>query len=995
MASNAQIFTLKVDFRGDMRRTRVNVSSFTFGALVDMCKQMYGPDLKDKDVTALTYQDDEGETITVSSNAELAEAFRIARAEQRKSLKMSVSSWCSQVDLPAGGAIACSSKFNKTKTNRMKPMNQDASSGVNAASILTAATVALAEADSKLTSFGNTAGKAADSVIDSVGAAVPQQVQAVASCVEKAVNSAVQTVSDVVGSVTGISSPTTSSAGDCKSSSGGESKNQTAKPSKPVPLRTTSGGAKLFLDGSVEFGAGGHAVLLPNGMVSCVMTGSGFPSVAAQGLLLKSGKWYYELTLLTAGCMQVGWATRDFLGDSEAGEGVGDDEHSWAVDGYRKLKWHNSKKTLWAQSWHAGDVLCCTLDVEKGEMCFVVNGQWCNGDDSVVAFTGVKNDRGFMPAASFSNGERLRFNFGAPGTPLAFGPPDASFKPVWDAFGTLCNEVGPLTSRPCLFGKKAAAFCNQAKLNYAKLDSQASQAAAKSLATFDAAAATITDLIAQAGVRNAITKALSHPEVSKFIQTVLVAAMKSRRAVEQALKKNLDKLVPVLVDLIAQCPQLLAIVPKLYEMMIRKGGSNCRNWRKHCHRQSANLNRMFSNFSHNTQNIAGEVLQWFSTVVGANTLNANSNQACNSATSAQDSKSQSLGEEFKFDDVDAPLQAAVNESLRVAFNSATNDHSAQKPAATDTAVPTLPSESNTAVLINNGALPVATSLQPKAHFIKESTSHNKKELLVNQHFNHTWRLVNNGMESWPAGVVAKRTTGDEMKGTSAIVPVAPALPGTSVDVTIDLITPSEPGRYISYWRLFNGEEPFGDRIWIDITVKKLPVDIGSDDDEVSAVEDLTDWVAVADSMRSSSSGISATDLAEPSESKSSQPAAEVDSSLKIVISEAKTSTSQDSATCATCAVKTGGDSDAVKPSAPPAVPAAVLTTAAVIAAAAATASTATAANDRDLDTKYAAQMKLMESMGFGSDRDLVLAILDSTNGNIGQAINHMIASGKP
>ena len=38
----------------------------------------------------------------------------------------------------------------------------------------------------------------------------------------------------------------------------------------------------------------------------------GFSSVGTKGVLLTSGKWYYEAELLTAGCLQIGWADGSF-----------------------------------------------------------------------------------------------------------------------------------------------------------------------------------------------------------------------------------------------------------------------------------------------------------------------------------------------------------------------------------------------------------------------------------------------------------------------------------------------------------------------------------------------------------------------------------------------------------------------------------------------------------------------------------------------------------
>ena len=59
--------------------------------------------------------------------------------------------------------------------------------------------------------------------------------------------------------------------------------------------------------------------------ISGLPTG-GFSSVGTKGVLLCSGKWYYEAILETAGCSQIGWADGSFAGHCHAdrGDGTGD-----------------------------------------------------------------------------------------------------------------------------------------------------------------------------------------------------------------------------------------------------------------------------------------------------------------------------------------------------------------------------------------------------------------------------------------------------------------------------------------------------------------------------------------------------------------------------------------------------------------------------------------------------------------------------------------------
>merc|ERR1711871_1706537 len=74
--------------------------------------------------------------------------------------------------------------------------------------------------------------------------------------------------------------------------------------------------------------------------------------------------------------------------------------------------------------------------------------------------------------------------------------------------------------------------------------------------------------------------------------------------------------------------------------------------------------------------------------------------------------------------------------------------------------------------------------------------------------------------TWPAGVVAKSVGGDDFViQTKEWKPYNPLKPKEEVEIVVEAVAPTKPGRYIHYWRLHepNGA-PFGDRIWLDMTV---------------------------------------------------------------------------------------------------------------------------------------------------------------------------------
>jgi len=156
---------------------------------------------------------------------------------------------------------------------------------------------------------------------------------------------------------------------------------------------------------------------LPNG---------GFSSVGTKGVLLTSGKWYYEAEIKTAGCLQIGWADSSFVGHCQAdrGDGCGDGPSSWAFDGWRRYRWH-STATEWGCRWAEGDIVGCLVDMDSMNISFTLNGK---GEEigMGLAFSG----EGFRPCSgvyacvSFNRREKIRLILGGEGTePLKYPPP--------------------------------------------------------------------------------------------------------------------------------------------------------------------------------------------------------------------------------------------------------------------------------------------------------------------------------------------------------------------------------------------------------------------------------------------------------------------------------------------------------------------------------------------------------------------------------------------
>ncbi len=84
--------------------------------------------------------------------------------------------------------------------------------------------------------------------------------------------------------------------------------------------------------------------------------------------------------------------TSGFIARQESnGEGVGDDDHSWAFDGQRQQKWHAGPSAFGSQ-WRDGDVVGFAADMTNMDditLSLSVNG--CFDAPDGVGFSGTQN----------------------------------------------------------------------------------------------------------------------------------------------------------------------------------------------------------------------------------------------------------------------------------------------------------------------------------------------------------------------------------------------------------------------------------------------------------------------------------------------------------------------------------------------------------------------------------------------------------------------------
>ncbi|XP_047383978.1 RING finger and SPRY domain-containing protein 1 [Sciurus carolinensis] len=162
---------------------------------------------------------------------------------------------------------------------------------------------------------------------------------------------------------------------------------------------------------------------------------SSFESVRCT-FCVDAGVWYYEVTVVTSGVMQIGWATRDSKFLNHEGYGIGDDEYSCAYDGCRQLIWYNARsKPHVHPCWKEGDTVGFLLDLNEKQMIFFLNGNQLPPEKQVFSST----VSGFFAAASFMSYQQCEFNFGA--KPFKY-PPSMKFSTFNDyAFLTAEEKI--------------------------------------------------------------------------------------------------------------------------------------------------------------------------------------------------------------------------------------------------------------------------------------------------------------------------------------------------------------------------------------------------------------------------------------------------------------------------------------------------------------------------------------------------------------------------
>ncbi|XP_052468031.1 ryanodine receptor 2 isoform X4 [Carassius gibelio] len=123
---------------------------------------------------------------------------------------------------------------------------------------------------------------------------------------------------------------------------------------------------------------------------------------------VSGGRWYFELEVVTAGEMRVGWARPGCQPDLE----LGSDDQAFVFDGFKAQRWHQGNEHF-GRSWQSGDVVGCMVDMNERTMIFTLNGEVLLDDSgSELAFKDFEVWEGFIPVCSLGVCQVGRMNFG-------------------------------------------------------------------------------------------------------------------------------------------------------------------------------------------------------------------------------------------------------------------------------------------------------------------------------------------------------------------------------------------------------------------------------------------------------------------------------------------------------------------------------------------------------------------------------------------------------
>lgn len=123
---------------------------------------------------------------------------------------------------------------------------------------------------------------------------------------------------------------------------------------------------------------------------------------AKSNVRVNSGKWYFEVKLLSTGQIQIGVCTNNYNPKTLTGD-------AWTYDGSRQMKIRKGKTDMYGQYWNMNDIIGCGFDIEAKTVQY-----WRNGQDLGIAFSDLHPTGGtrITPMIVLPRRAKVLVNFG-------------------------------------------------------------------------------------------------------------------------------------------------------------------------------------------------------------------------------------------------------------------------------------------------------------------------------------------------------------------------------------------------------------------------------------------------------------------------------------------------------------------------------------------------------------------------------------------------------
>jgi hypothetical protein len=165
-------------------------------------------------------------------------------------------------------------------------------------------------------------------------------------------------------------------------------------------------------------------------------------------------------------------------------------------------------------------------------------------------------------------------------------------------------------------------------------------------------------------------------------------------------------------------------------------------------------------------------------------------------------------------DINALQTAAVETIVANITETAAAQPTQEPPTETITPAPEKPTETVTPTL----AVSSTAQLCDNSAFVSDASVPDGTQMTAGQAFVKSWKVKNTGTCSWKTGYQIIYAYGEKMGGLATTL-TAEVLPGTDVEISVNLKAPDKGGNYSGYWRLANNNGvPFGQVLTVIISV---------------------------------------------------------------------------------------------------------------------------------------------------------------------------------